>query len=1041
MSVDTPTFNPEELHRHRAFLQRLAARLVDSRATADDLVQDTFVAALKSPPDPDRSPRPWLAQVLRNLVRNRARQAGRWATRKQKAAETGAELPTAEDLLTRHEAQRLVAELVSQLAEPYRSTVLLCYAEGLAPAEVAAKQQIPPGTVRWRLKHGLDDLRAALDARYKNDRRAWCAALAPLAAGSVSTLPMGAGLKLGAGLAAAAAAVWLAVAFGSGSGGPVGPADDSDEVASRGRASGSIPALLAPPGNPPPAGGGPDPARAGQPAAAAAQAGPSRSGTAEQGPPEAVIDRIMEVGGAPVKGNPQAPVTVVAFSEFQCPFCARVRPTLDALLEAYPKDVRLVWKNLPLKFHEHAKLAAEAALAAHEQGKFWPMYERLFENQSALDPPALEQHAEAVGLDVERFRQALHDKRHLATVEADMQLAEEAGIRGTPSFYINRVPLTGAQPLEAFEDAVQDALARAKGLPVPERPTGPQPPSPVALAKAAEPGSAPSRGPADAAVTIVLWNDFECPFCKNAHGTMNALLEAYPKDVRLVMKNLPLPFHQNATLAAEAALAAHEQGKFWPMHDRLFEKQDRLDLESLVGHARALGLDAERFRKALEEHRFLKAVQAERRAADAAGLRGTPSALVNGKPVVGNRPLEFWRTAVEQALARARGQTVTNDVLAEAGRPKRPGPDRRRDVVPGLWPPPRVDLPDALLGERLRVPFPTGDAPFSGPARAPVEVLYFNDYSCRGCGQGKVFVDGLRATYGKHLRIVARPIPASRKPPAGHDPHLVAQAAWAAHEQGKFWPMHDKFFSREATLDRAALETFAQEIGLDMSAFRAALDEGRYRKKVDEDMALLDSAGLGARPLFVINGRRADGPAALIPLVEGALKKAGIKPPRPPAPRPGLPTARPGGFIAGGAMLSIPQQFHVERRNESWAPAAEKSLVALVAPDLRALDPGAKRIQAECRSRLCRLRFHSAKSSAALAAFVKQVYGAELAANPGGSERMAYLRVGSGPEATAETDVARLRSRRAAILFSLRTGREEPDPDLPLAKLPKDSAR
>ena len=113
----------------------------------------------------------------------------------------------------------------------------------------------------------------------------------------------------------------------------------------------------------------------------------------------------MAPGNAPTKGPPDAPVTVVAFIRFQCPFSARAQPVLSELLAAYPKEVRLVVKQLPLGFHEHAKLAAEAALAAHEQGKYWAMHERLFANPKALDPPALEEHARALGLDRPPFPQ------------------------------------------------------------------------------------------------------------------------------------------------------------------------------------------------------------------------------------------------------------------------------------------------------------------------------------------------------------------------------------------------------------------------------------------------------------------------------------------------------------------------------------------------------------------------------------------------------------------------------------------------------------
>src|SRR5262245_56965406 len=156
--MSTDAITPEDLLAHSAWLQRLAARLVDP-AAAEDLVQETWAAAVRANPDRGRPLRPWLAEVLRNFARTRARSAGRWRARSARvAASEDAPLPSPEELLTYHEAQRLVAEAVAELDEPYRSTVLLCFAQEVQPAEIARRQGIPGGTVRWRLKRGLDQL-------------------------------------------------------------------------------------------------------------------------------------------------------------------------------------------------------------------------------------------------------------------------------------------------------------------------------------------------------------------------------------------------------------------------------------------------------------------------------------------------------------------------------------------------------------------------------------------------------------------------------------------------------------------------------------------------------------------------------------------------------------------------------------------------------------------------------------------------------------------------------------------------------------------
>jgi RNA polymerase sigma factor (sigma-70 family) len=1036
MSADTPTLSAEDLLTHAPWLRRLAARLVESTA-ADDLVQDTFVAALRSRPDSDRSLRPWLAEVLRNLVRNRSRGAGRWVARAARvAAEPGSPLPTAEQLLAEHETRRLVAELVSKLEEPFRSTVLLCYGQGLSPAEVAGRQGVPGGTVRWRLKRGIDDLRAALDARHGNDRQAWRTALAPLAAGATGAAvvgtgaPAAVGLKLAmAVLAAAAVGLWLGT-WPVGSSGPAGDRAGAGFAGpgASGQARGAPGGPRSLPGGGPrgtaPGGTNPTALLAAAPGGAAR---PGDSAPAAGVSPE-VLRRVMEVGNAPSRGNPRAPVTIVMFGEFQCPFCARVQQTLTELLAAYPGQIRLVWKHLPLDFHEHARLAAEAAMAAHEQGKFWAMHDRLFQNPNTLDPMALEAHARAVGLDLARYRRAIDEKRHLPAIEQDVSLARWAGLNGTPTFFINGEMVSGAQPLAAYRAVVDRALTGE----APVDPTAPPQPTPSerarAAARAVAVGGAPSKGDPAAPVTIVEFADFECQFSARLAPVLDTLMADYPGQVRVVFKHLPLAFHLNAIPAAEAAMAAHEQGKFWPMHDRLFANQHELTFEALEKHAAAIGLDLPRFRQALLEHRFRKGVEADSAVATETGIHGTPSAIINGLWMsTGARPLQTWKAIVERELARARGLPVVEDptVLTWPPPPPRPAPATggpRMDVFSQQWPPPRRALPDHLLGPTTRLPIPTGDAPTLGPARAPVEVLYLNDYDCQGCGLGKVYVDGLRATYGQHVRIVARPLPL---PGRSGNAQLVAEAAWAAHAQGKFWPMHDKLFALQIERDRPALERYAAEIGLDLGDFRGALDGGRYRPKVEDDLELIAQAGWNERPLFVVNGRLATGGVALVQLVEAGLQKAGIKPPVLPPPRMGSPP------------LPVGQRFVVEERDASWADVVENELAPLLERDLRTVDPDVGGVKLQCHRQFCRLSFRSASAHAALQAFVKQVYGAQLPL--GGADDEAYLWLRDGRTlTTAQDGIARLRSRRATLLFSLRTGRTAAATNLPLARLPRE---
>jgi len=165
------------------------------------------------------------------------------------------------------------------------------------------------------------------------------------------------------------------------------------------------------------------------------------------------------VGSAPVRGPARAPVTVVVFSEFECPFCQRSEATLRALAEQYGTRVRFAFKNHPLPMHPSARPAARAAFAAGEQGKFWEYHDALFAHQDALDPASLELRAKELGLDLERFRRVMADPRTDAALEADEAEATRLGVTGTPTFFVNGRKLIGAQPLARFQAAVELGLS------------------------------------------------------------------------------------------------------------------------------------------------------------------------------------------------------------------------------------------------------------------------------------------------------------------------------------------------------------------------------------------------------------------------------------------------------------------------------------------------------------------------------------------------------------------------------------------------------
>ncbi|MCK4508152.1 MAG: thioredoxin domain-containing protein [Desulfuromonadales bacterium] len=175
---------------------------------------------------------------------------------------------------------------------------------------------------------------------------------------------------------------------------------------------------------------------------------------------EISVVQQLPVNNSAVKGTKNAPVTITIFDDFQCPYCARLVPTLDKVLAAYPQQVQMVYKHFPLSMHKFAKAAAIASIAARNQGKFWPLHDQLFANYNKLNDALIRQLAEGVGLDMARFDQDMADPALQQEVAADMQLGGKAGVRGTPAVYINGRQLKD-RSIKGFKKMINTELRKA----------------------------------------------------------------------------------------------------------------------------------------------------------------------------------------------------------------------------------------------------------------------------------------------------------------------------------------------------------------------------------------------------------------------------------------------------------------------------------------------------------------------------------------------------------------------------------------------------
>jgi len=176
--------------------------------------------------------------------------------------------------------------------------------------------------------------------------------------------------------------------------------------------------------------------------------------------------RVEVSSTGPAVGPADAPVTLIEFSDFQCPFCSRALPVIKALRDRYPTQLRVVYKHLPLEsIHPRARAAAEAAVCAEEQGRFWEFHDQVFANASALSDDDLRGHASKVGLDLAAFETCRASTKGAERVEADMAEAKAAGVTGTPAFVLNGVLLRGLQPPDVLIARIDGELGDAAPKP------------------------------------------------------------------------------------------------------------------------------------------------------------------------------------------------------------------------------------------------------------------------------------------------------------------------------------------------------------------------------------------------------------------------------------------------------------------------------------------------------------------------------------------------------------------------------------------------
>lgn len=366
--------------------------------------------------------------------------------------------------------------------------------------------------------------------------------------------------------------------------------------------------------------------------------------------------------GVAVRGSADAPITIIEFSDYQCPFClGYINGAYPEVLETYVESgqVRYIFKDFPLEgLHPQATKAAEASHCAGEQGLYWEMHDQLFANQDVwggqADPVGIfVQLGGDIGLDQSALESCLESERHRATVQGNLAEGQALGVSGTPTFFVDGYPVVGNQPIEIFDLALALVNAGRMGDAYAQVPTPTtMPPGQIELS------SSPTMGASDAPVVMIEYSDYQCPFCSRYQTeTFPLIKEAYIDSgkVQYIFKDFPLDFHAQANLAAQAARCAGDQGDFWGMHDLLFGDQgvwsNAAAPDVFRRYADQLGLDGAILASCLDSGEHADAVIADIREGYSVGVTGTPAFFVNGRFISGAQPYEVFQQTIEAALA------------------------------------------------------------------------------------------------------------------------------------------------------------------------------------------------------------------------------------------------------------------------------------------------------------------------------------------------------------------------------------------------------
>ena len=589
--------------------------------------------------------------------------------------------------------------------------------------------------------------------------------------------------------------------------------------------------------------------------------------------PTAIIKNVNEAGLYPSEtgsrpitalGDPNAPVVVVEYSDYQCPFCRRYfQETMSQIKVDYIDTGRVyyVFKDFPIaSLHPLAYRLHEAALCAGDSGgqsTYWQAHGLFFNqaelfqqnSETAMDAAILAQF-EQLELPITEIQECLSNGRFAEEVQTYIAEGQSLGVNGTPSFFINGQLLVGAQPYAVFQSAFNQAEQGEEIAAAPTQPPSQPVTAPTPATIAPRPRTA--LGDPNAPVTIVEYSDYQCPFCRRyVQETMSQLKENFIDTGRVyyVFKDFPIAsLHPLAYRLHEAALCVSDatgtEG-YWQAHDLIFALAELFQVDTIEQMDAAIlntfaDNDLPDVSVCLEGNIYAEAVQNGVNEGIQLGINGTPSFFINGYPVTGAQPYNLFEYAIGLAetgeLANAYEQTPPQDGNAQA---------------------------TATAQAALPQDIPLDDEPAKGDPEAPITIVEYSDYQCPFClrhfeqtlPQLQNYIDA------GQVRYVFKDFPIHSIHPQAQKAHEAARCAREIGGDAMYWTMHELLFINQARWSSPpvpnhipVLKELAVDAGLPSTEFDACLDSAKYETAVNAEVEEGVQFGVRGTPAFFVNG-------------------------------------------------------------------------------------------------------------------------------------------------------------------------------------------